>query len=180
MPQSTSGKYLNFLALLLVVTPMLLSDLLAAEKLSSKDNSYLKDMAGLNLLQVEASELAAVKSSNDKVKAFARQLIKERHELTQQLKAFADKKQTNLPDEPSLIQKARYRVLSAKDGAEFDQAYAKTMGVKVQQDTVHLFSKAASRAEDPDLKRFALQHLPALENHLQQARELRDHFAATK
>ncbi|MCB5186790.1 DUF4142 domain-containing protein [Methylobacillus caricis] len=178
MSQSTAGKCLNLLALLLVIMPMLLSDLVAAEKLSSKDKGYMQDIARLGILQMEASELAIVKSSNGKVKEFARDLIKERHEITEQLKQLAQRKQTKLPDEPSLVQKARYGFLSSKDGADFDRSYAKTIGVSAQQDAVKLFSKTASRAEDPELKSFALQYLPALESHLQEARVLREDFVA--
>lgn len=161
------------LALLLFSTPMLLSSALAAEGLSSHDRAYLKDIAQASLIQIEASELAAVKSSNQEVRDLAREVVREHMLVSDQLKQLAHNKGARLPDEPSLIQQAKFRLLSAKDGVEFDQAYAKDIGVKNQQAMVKLFGKVATRADDADLKSFALKHLSPMEAKLDTGRSVR-------
>lgn len=161
------------LALLLFSMPMLLNSAMAAERLSSRDRGYIKDIAQANLVQIEASELAVVKSSSQDVRELAREVIREHMEVSDQLKQLAQSKQAELPDEPSLMQQAKFRWLSSKDGVEFDQGYAKNIAVKNQQAMVKLFGKVASRADDADLKSFALKHLSPMEAKLDTGRSLR-------
>lgn len=161
------------LALVLFSVPMLLNSALAAERLSSRDRGYLKDIAQASLVQIEASELAVVKSSSEDVRQLARDVIREHTLVSDQLKQLAQNKHAELPDEPSLLQQAKFRLLSSKDGVEFDQGYAKTIAVKNQEAMVKLFGKVASRADDADLKSFALKHLSPMEAKLDNARSLR-------
>ncbi|MCB5191496.1 DUF4142 domain-containing protein [Methylobacillus arboreus] len=170
----------SLLALLLIALPMFVIDSMAAESLSARDQGYLKDIGRLNVLQIEASELAVVKSSNENVREFAREVVKEHMQLGEELKLLAQHKHAKLPKEPSLWQKAKFRNLSSKDGAEFDQSYAKSIGVKTQEETVKLLEKVASRADDPDLKAFALQHLPSPESSLETAKALLAVIQATE
>lgn len=172
MTQWCRTQWHCLLALLLILTPMLLTHALAAGPLSARDRSYLKDIARINLLQTEASKLAAFKSNNENILDFAREMLTEQVQITEQLRQFAQGKQTELPDEPSLWQKAKFRRLSAKEGEEFDQRYAKAIGIKSQEEMVKLLDKTALRADDPDLKAFARQRLPALESRLETAKAL--------
>ena len=160
------------LALLLILTPMLLMDALAAEPLSARDRNYLKNIARINILQTEACKLAAFKSSNENILDFAREMLTEQMQIAEQLRQLAQDKQTELPDEPSLWQKAKFRHLSAKSGEEFDQRYAKAIGIKMQEEMVKLLGKAASRADNPEIKAFARQYLPLLESRLETAKAL--------
>ncbi|MPS49573.1 DUF4142 domain-containing protein [Methylobacillus sp.] len=166
-------QWLNLLAISLLASPILmLSNAAAAEALSAKDQGYLKDIARLGILQIEASELAVVKSSNEAVRHHAQEMIKIQAQLGEALKQIANQKRASLPKEPSLWQKAKLRSLSAKDGAEFDLGYAKTVGVKSQEEMVNLLGKIANRAEDPEIKAFALQHLSLATSNLETAKAL--------
>lgn len=178
MRQPTFKHWINHqwpaaLALLLFSVPMLLNSAMAAEDLSSRDRGYLKDIAQASLVQIEASELAVVKSSSQDVRQLAREVIREHMLVSDQLKQLAQAKRAELPDQPSLIQQAKFRLLSAKDGVEFDQGYAKVIAVKNQESVVKLFEKVAARADDADLKSFALKHLSPMEAKLDYGRNLR-------
>ena len=91
----------------------------------------------------------------------------------QALQALAASKGMKLPDAPSIAQRAKIKLLSARDGAGFDRQYASSMGVSAHEDTVKLFQKAARDAKDADVKAFAAKTLPTLEHHLQMARDLK-------
>jgi putative membrane protein len=55
------------------------------------------------------------------------------------------------------------------NGAEFDRAYMKDM-VQDHTKDVAEFRKESTSAKDPDVKSFASQTLPTLEDHLKEAK----------
>jgi putative membrane protein len=61
--------------------------------------------------------------------------------------------------------------LQTLSGAEFDKAYA-SAAVKDHQKAVHLFEKASRTLPDDDLKNFAAQTMPKLEDHYRMAQDL--------
>lgn len=61
--------------------------------------------------------------------------------------------------------------LSKESGRDFDERYVKLM-VKEHEDAVKLFEETAKDAKDPEIRTFAAQHVGALRQHLQQAKNL--------
>jgi len=125
------------------------------------------------MAEVEASKLAVEKGVNTQVKGFAQQMIDDHGKAGQELAALAASKGVTLPTKPSIAQTTRIRLLSARAGSAFDRQYADSIGVKAHQDTVKMFQKAATGANDPDVKAFAAKALPTLENHLKMARDMK-------
>ena len=66
---------------------------------------------------------------------------------------------------------ATYDRLSRLTGAKFDRAYARDMVADHQKD-IAAFKREANSGQNPDIKNFASQTLPTLEDHLKQAREM--------
>jgi putative membrane protein len=137
------------------------------------DRNFMEQAAQNGFAEIEGSKLAQSKSGNDKVKAFAQQMIDDHTKANEELSALASKKNVKLPTEASTVQKSTAKAMSALDGARFDRQYAETIGVKAHEDTLKMFQKAASGAKDPDVKAFAAKTVPALEQHLKMARDLR-------
>jgi putative membrane protein len=144
----------------------------ADSKLDRSDESFLRQAAENGHAEVEGSKVALKNGSDPKVKAFAQKMVDDHTKAGNELKALADTKGVKVPDEPSLAQKASIKVLASQDGAKFDKNYAESIGVKAHEDTVKLFKKAAADAKDADVKAFATKTLPALEHHLQMAKDL--------
>lgn len=65
----------------------------------------------------------------------------------------------------------QYRSLAQKSGADFDKAYIDLV-VSAHQDAVKLYERAAKHASDNDVKRFASDHVQAMQAHLDQANTL--------
>ena len=149
-------------------------------RLAREDTAFLRQAAENGHAEVEGSKLADRKATNDKVKAFAKQMIDDHMKADSELKALASSKGVQVPSEPSTAQKARLKRLEAADGSQFDQRFADELGVKAHEDTVKLFQKAAKDAKDPDVKAWASKTLPTLEQHLVQARELKTAVSARK
>lgn len=145
----------------------------ATQKLNAADTKFLKQATEAGLAEVEAARLAMDKGVNTQVKGYAQQMIDEHTRMHAELRTLASAKLVRLPIEASIGQRARIKLLSASDGASFDRKYADAMGVKAHQDTMKLFQKAAASATDPQVKAFAEKALPALQQHLQTARELK-------
>ena len=136
------------------------------------DEAFLKQAAENNYAEIESSRVALEKTNNASVKAFAQQMVDDHGRTGEELATLAQAKGVELPEGPSMMQKAKLELLKASDGDSFDRSYSKNMGVEAHQDTIKLFREAAEKAEDADVKAFATNKLPALEHHLELARQL--------
>jgi putative membrane protein len=144
-----------------------------AQALGDKETDFLKQAAQNGHAEVESSKLALQKAAGQDVKSFAQQMVDDHTKAGKELEALAKAKGVKVPTEPSIRQKAQLKLLSTKDGKEFDKSYADQMGVKAHQETVKLFEKGAADAKDPDVKAFATKTLPTLKHHLSMAEKLK-------
>lgn len=144
----------------------------APTKLDSGDRDFMENAAQAGHLEVEGSKLVLEKARSGEVKTFAQKMIDDHGKAGQQLAALAKSKGYEVPTEPSLVQKARLQALGLRDEG-FDKAYADEIGVGAHEDAVELFEKASNDVKDPDVKQFAIQTLPTLQQHLQMAKTLK-------
>lgn len=161
-------------------TPSPKSGASTSTKLARADASFIKDAAKDGMAEVEAGKLAVQKASDPALKTFAQRMVDDHTQANAELKALAQSKGVELPDDPSMMQRARLKALSSADGAAFDKRYADSMGVKDHEKAVKMFQKTASNAKDPDVKAFAAKTLPTLEEHLKMARDLHTTTSAKK
>ncbi|WP_233582851.1 DUF4142 domain-containing protein [Candidimonas sp. SYP-B2681] len=145
----------------------------AAQKVSGDDKDFLEDAAQSGHAEIEGSKLALRKTANPDIKAFAEQMIADHTKVGDELTALAKQKGYTPPTEPSLVQATKIKAISVMDGDSFDKSYANQIGVSVHEDAVELFQETANEAKDPDIKAFAAKHLPALQQHLELARALK-------
>lgn len=148
-----------------------------SNKLDSDARSFLGEAAESGHLEIAGSKLALEKSQNADVKRFAQKMIDDHTKVGQQLESLAKSKGYEPPTEPSLVQKAKLKALGLRDDS-FDKAYADEVGVTAHEDAVKLFDKASKDLKDPEVKQFALETLPGLRQHLQDAQALQRSVAA--
>ena len=135
-------------------------------------NDFVDNAATGSMAEIESSQLALQKSSSADVKAFAQQMVTDHTAVNQQLAALAKKLGIEVPDNASLTSKAKKMMLEVRKGDSFDTAYANNQ-VKAHEDTIKLFTKESeSPAEHAELKAFATQTLPKLEQHLEMAKKI--------
>ncbi|MEP7206632.1 MAG: DUF4142 domain-containing protein [Casimicrobiaceae bacterium] len=138
--------------------------------LDRSDRIFLQRAAQGGLKDVEFGKLAAAKASDPAVKAFAERMVKNHGEANKKLMDVAQSKGL-VP--PSAIRPGDQRdlgKLASLSGAQFDDAYMKNMLADHKAD-VRDFDKHAKRADDPDVKKFAADTLPTLQEHLRIAEE---------
>ena len=143
-----------------------------ADKPGRSDMAFMRQAAENGHAEVENGRLALRKATDPRIRTFAQAMIDDHTRTNQALQALAARKQVELPDGPSLLQKGKAMLLEAADGENFDRRYAESMGVQAHRDTLELFEKAASGADDPKIKGFAQNTLPTLRKHLSMAQQL--------
>ncbi|MDQ0740692.1 DUF4142 domain-containing protein [Pseudomonas sp. W4I3] len=143
--------------------------------MAATSNDFVENAAQGGITEVEAGKLALEKSGSADVKNFAQHMITDHTKVNQELTALAKKLDIEVPDDAALMDKAKKAILEMRDES-FDKAYANNQ-VNAHETTVKLFKKEAESSDNAELKAFATKTLPALEAHLQEAKELQAKYA---
>jgi putative membrane protein len=135
------------------------------------DKKFLKDAALGGMTEVELGRLAQQKASSDAVKQFGQKMVDDHTKANDQLKEVASKENIPVPDALDSKHESRISKLAKLSGPDFDKAYIKDQ-VKDHQQDVSEFKTEADNGSDPNIKQFASNTLPTLEQHLNMAKEL--------
>lgn len=120
--------------------------------------------------EIEAAHTALEKSVLNQVKEFAEKMIREHGEANQKLRLLAAHQGLEVEEDASLLDKARKIALEIRTGESFDQAYINNQ-VSEHEKVIELFEKG-TQTNNEHLCEFAMQTLPALHQHLNQARQI--------
>jgi putative membrane protein len=131
----------------------------------------MKEAAGGGMAEVQLGKLAQEKSSSDQVKQFGQRMVDDHSKANQQLEQMAQQKNVRLPKQPGAREQAEKARLEKLSGDEFDKAYMSHMVADHKKDVAE-FQKESSAARDPEIKSFASQTLPTLQEHLKQAQSI--------
>jgi putative membrane protein len=142
-----------------------------ASAVAATSNSFVDDAAQGGINEVESAKLALEKSTSTDVREFATHMQEDHSKANTELMALAKKLDLEVPDEASLVAKAKTLLLEMRDES-FDKAYANNQ-VVAHEKTVELFKKEAESSDKPELKAFAQKTLPTLEHHLEMAKQLK-------
>jgi len=140
-------------------------------KVSPADKLFMRKAARGGKAEVELGKLAQEKASSPEVKQFGQRMVTDHSQAANQLKQVAEQKGVTLPDTLSAKDKATKARLEKLSGDQFDRAYMKDMVMDHTLD-VREFKNEAKTGKDPDLKNFASQTAPTLEEHLKQAKSI--------
>lgn len=142
----------------------------AAAQSNLDPQEFVKEAASGGLFEVQSSQLALKKSNDQAVKDFAQQMINDHEKANDQLKNIA--KGENITVSDQLLPKHQ-QLLDRLNNAssDFDKQYDQIQK-QAHEETVTLFQNASRSLSDPQLKSFASQTLPTLQQHLQHANQL--------
>jgi putative membrane protein len=147
------------------------SDKSAAGKMNNADQTFVMKAAQGGIAEVELGQLAAQKASDQEVKDFANRMVQDHQKANDQLKQVAQQENVPVPTEPNAAEKAIKNRLEKLSGASFDKAYMRHM-VQDHTKDVSEFQKESTAAKDDNVKQFASQTLPTLQDHLKQAKQI--------
>ena len=135
------------------------------------DRKFVKEAALGGMTEIELGKLAEQKASRDDVKQFGQKMVDDHTKANDQLKQIASKENIPVPDALDSKHQSRIDKLSKLSGAEFDKAYIKDQ-LKDHQMDVKEFSAEAQGGMDPNIKTFASNTLPTLQEHLEMAKNM--------
>ena len=141
-------------------------------KVSSIDRDFVIRAAQGGFAEVGLSRLALERSTDNQVRQFARQMIKDHTDANRRLAQLAKAKGFSLPTDMDAEHKAIMAQLEKLTASSFDEAYMRVMEIDHQR-TIDLFQSEARRGQNSDLKAFASNTLPTLREHLQMVRSMR-------
>ncbi len=142
-----------------------------SSSVSAKDKTFMKKAAQGGLEEVELGKMVASKAKSDDVKQFAQRMVDDHKKANDQLKSLAQQKGITLPTQMDAKGQALKSRLEKLSGDQLDKAYMKEM-VQDHAKDVQEFKTASQTAKDSDVKSFASQTLPTLQDHLKQAKEV--------
>jgi putative membrane protein len=141
-------------------------------KMAHGDRKFIEKAAEAGMFEVQAGQLASSKASDPQVKSFAGMLVDQHTAANNELTQLANAKGVELPPAPKHSMRKDIEKLGKKNGAEFDRAFVREVGIKSHQKAIKDFQKASKDVKDADLKAWVDKTLPALQEHLAMAEKL--------
>ena len=141
----------------------------SANRMTSDTNFAAKAAEG-GMAEVQLGKLAEGHAENSAVKQFGQRMVTDHTKANDQLKEIASKDNITLPTSVDAKQQATMDHLSKLNGAEFDRAYMQHMVADHKTD-ISEFRRESEHGTNPDLKSFASNTLPTLEEHLKLAEQ---------
>ncbi len=143
-------------------------------KMSSKvdDKSFVKDAAVGGLTEVQLGKLAQEKGSAEAIKQFGQRMVDDHTKANERLKSVAAEAKLSVPDSIDSKNQARIDKLSKLNGPQFDRAYINDQ-LKDHEEDVRKFQAESQGGSNPQVKQFATENLPTLQDHLAMVKDLK-------
>jgi putative membrane protein len=132
---------------------------------------FIEHVARDGQAEVDLAQLAQQKAQNPEVKALARRLAADHTQSNQQLMQIAQKEGVQPPSSTKKEASKERAKLEKLNGQAFDRAFVQQV-VQDHQKDIQFFQKQQTTLQDPQLKSFAQQTLPVLQQHLQMAQQV--------
>ncbi len=135
-------------------------------------NEKIKHLSSANELEIQISQHVQQNGEDAQVKQFAQQMVQDHQQARQRLQQVAQRKNVQVSEGQLMpYHQAKLDHFKSLRGAELDAAYSfDQAGHHLKATLEHQF--LATHAQDQDLRQYALQTLPALQQHLQHVTQL--------
>jgi putative membrane protein len=137
-----------------------------------KTEDFVKEAATSDMFEIASSKLA-LERGDAATKAFAQQMVTDHQKTTNELKGLvtSGKVAAPLPTAMTSSQQSMLDKLNGLQGADFNKQYHADQE-SVHEDAVDLFKRYGDKGDNAGLKAWAATTRPALEHHLQMAKDL--------
>src|ERR1051326_2254482 len=138
---------------------------------TGQDANFISQAAQANLAAVELGKLGAKKSANNEIKQFSQHLETDHRVANSKLKPIAKYEGVQWPQRLDAAHKDELSQLRKLSGAEFDKQFT-TMALKDHAKAIALFQQEAQMGQNQVTKQYAQNTLPALQHHLDMAKNV--------
>ncbi len=145
------------------------------ERYNMDDNAieaeeFVETAAAKGIAEVETARMALDEGS-PALHGFANKMIEDHSAANDELRAIAQAEGLEVADDPTLMDRAKAMILSVRSGESFDEAYINNQ-IEAHEETIELFERGA-RSDHPEVRTFAQNKLPVLQEHLRMANDLK-------
>jgi putative membrane protein len=144
-----------------------------AAAVQEDDSEFMVKAANGGMMEVEAGKLAQQKALSQSLRDFASRMVTDHTKSGDELKALAATKNITLPATLGKDEQDHLTEMGGKTGSEFDKHYVDMM-VADHDKTVNMFEDMANDARDADVKAWAAKTLPALKEHQQAIKAIKN------
>jgi putative membrane protein len=132
-----------------------------------KTGDFVKIVAISNMFEIESSRLAAANAKDARIKAFAAKMVQEHTYTSAQLATLisSGKVKAELPTALDVSHQRMLDKLKRLKGASFDKQYDSDQE-SVHKVAISLFQRYSKGGDNSDLKAWAAETLPQLQEHL--------------
>lgn len=177
--QARNGRDPDIKGLAQSTLPVLEGHLVMAVEVDRSINaSFLFGASQDGIAELRLAHLAILRTTSDEVRAFAQRMINEHTAANTQTAQLAQQKNVPLPSEMSPEQTLAYAVLAGIAAENFDQAFM-LYNERLHNHAVSDFTAEVSQGPDTDIRAFAQNALPLLQEHLALAREVSQRVAVS-
>lgn len=142
------------------------------------DAEFVEKAARGGLMEVELGRHASQHAESASVRSFGQRMVTDHGTANAELAAAAKRQGLTVPTALDQEHRDKIAKLTARHGADFDEAYMEEM-VDDHEHDIDQFREQAEEAKS-DVDRFAAKALPTLEAHLAQARTIEEALDASE
>jgi putative membrane protein len=143
------------------------------------DAQFARDAAQGGMMEVQLGKLATTNGSSPIVKSLGQRLADDHKKAADDLKSVASKNNWTLPTSLDAKHQAMVDKMAKLTGSDFDQAYLSDM-VKDHQGDIADFQREVNSGSNMDLKTWATQTLPTIQDHLRAIKEAQTSMTSMK
>jgi len=162
---------LSIFALMIVTSPARadVQDKVRHMQSPADSKQFAMQAAEGGMLEVKLAQLAQQKAQSQEVKQLAQKIEQDHSQANQQLMQVAKQKNIDLPTDLKGEAQETYQAFQQLQGKDFDNAFL-LHNVKDHLKDIMMFQKEAQNGTDQEIKQWATQVLPKLQQHAQHIR----------
>jgi putative membrane protein len=141
--------------------------------ISPSTPDFVTQVAISDMFEIQSSQLAAERATDEATKTFARQMVADHEKTTSELKGLLGTAGVQVTP-PTAMDGAHQKMLDTLqglNGEDFTKQYHDDQ-VEAHEDAVSLFDRYADGGDNDALKAWAAKTAPALKHHLDMAKQL--------
>ncbi len=135
-----------------------------AQIASERDKKFIAEATQISLFEIKLGELAQSNTSTPEIKTLGQHMIDDHTKAINELKALGAKKSIVIPTILTPEEYKKYDKIVKKQGKDFDKAYVNCM-VKGHKKALCKFKKEAKDGDDYDVRTWASNSVPTLQQH---------------
>ena len=135
----------------------------------------IREASSDNLYEIQAGQFVEQRAQDPQVKQFAKRLVQDHQQAEQQLQQAAQQAGVQVSEQLSPVSQAKLQELQQKQGPALERAFVFCQ-VGDHETDILMAQWQAEHEQAPQLKQYAQQQIPVLEEHLRMGRQIADQW----